>query len=575
MPTTEVAVADSLVPKPINSASPKSGKKPAMFGMNVRLPFILIMLPGIMLWFCSLSAFGQNQYNILWLTVEDMSPHLGCYGDSTVPTPNIDRLAKEGVRFTNAYATYGVCSPSRHSIIMGMYPTSTGAMAMRTWTRTSAIDKITDPELLNIPVYEATPPPEARCFSEYFRAAGYYCTNNSKTDYQFLPPVTAWDESSEEAHWRNRPDSGMPFFSVFNNTVTHESGTFKPRSPRVTDLKKIKVPPYYPDTPTVREDMARHYDNIYAMDQWVGEMLDQLEEDGLLDKTIIFFFSDHGDGLPRSKRWVYDSGIKIPLIVRWPDGKEAGTVNDELVSFVDFAPTMLSLAGLAIPEYMEGQAFLGEKKTEPREYIYAFRDRMDPAPETIRSVRDKRFKYIRNYRPDLPYIGFIPYRDQAAMMQEILKLTRENKLGSDQWQFWAEKKPVEELYDTRNDPYEIHNLAANSKYFDKLAELRTAHEAFIKEYGDLGLIPESELIKRLWPPAGEQPVTQTPEIMVDGHTISLESQTKGASIAYRLENEERWQLYTKPLTIEDAETIEAKAIRLGWKESEKAKKTFR
>jgi len=517
------------------------------------------------------SAQEAQQPNILWLSVEDMSPHLGSYGDNTVPTPNIDRLAAEGVRYTNAYGTYGVCAPNRHTIITGMYPTSTGAMAMRTWKRTSAIDQITDPELLNIPVYEATPPPGVRCFPEFLRAAGYYCTNNSKTDYQFRTPVTAWDESSNEAHWRNRPNQDMPFFAVFNNTTTHESGTFSRRSPRVTDLSKIEVPPYYPDIPAVREDMAKHFDNIYAMDQWLGNMMDQLEADGLLDNTIVVFFSDHGDGLPRAKRWVYDSGIKVPLIVRWPDGRGAGTVSDELVSFIDFAPTTLSLAGLDIPDYMQGQVFLGEAKAAPREYIYAFRDRMDPAPETIRAVRDKRYKYVRNYRPDLPYIGFIPYRDRAEMMQAILELNDSDELGPDQWQFWAEKKPLEELYDTQNDPNEINNLASDPAYFEKLAELRQAHISFMEENGDLGMIPETDLIRILWPPNGEQPITAAPKINISEDSLQLTSNTEGASIAYRFSEDERWKLYVEPIPLPDKEQVEVVAIRIGWKESERVK----
>lgn len=531
-----------------------------------------ILLSICVLLFASRPAHTQEKFNILWITVEDMSAHLNCYGDSTVATPNINRLASMGVRYTNAYATYGVCSPSRHTLITGMYPTSTGAMAMRTFKRTASLDKITDPELLNIPVYEATPPAGVKCFSEYFRAAGYYTTNNVKTDYQFITPVTAWDECSKDAHWRNRPDKNAPFFAVFNSELPHESGTFARRSPRVTDLSSIQVPPYYPDIPEVREDMARHFDNIHAMDQWVGDILAQLEEDKLLDKTIIFFYSDHGDGLPRSKRWVYDSGIKVPLIVCWPDGEGAGTINDELVSFIDFAPTMLSLAGLQIPDDMQGQVFLGKEKAAPRKYVYAFRDRMDPAPETIRAVRDKRFKYVRNYRPDLPYIGFIPYRDQAAMMRAILKLTEEGRLGPDQWQFWARKKPLEELYDTENDPHEIHNLAADPAHFEKLATLRKAHEDFVARYGDLGMMPETELIKHLWPPDGKQPTTSVPEITVKDNKVLLKSDTEGASIAYRFKGTERWQLYAAPITVKKGQELESMAIRLGWKPSAPVRK---
>ncbi len=518
--------------------------------------------------FCGiLAASAQQRPNILWITVEDMSPHLNCYGDSTVATPNINKLAAMGTRYTNVYSTYGVCSPSRHTIITGMYPTSTGAMAMRTWKRTAAIDKITDPELLNIPVYEATPPAGVKCFSEYFRAAGYYTTNNYKTDYQFRTPVTAWDQNGKHAHWRNRPDKKTPFFAVFNNELTHESGTFTRRSPRVTDLNKIKVPPYYPDIPEVREDLARHYDNIHAMDKWVGEIMSQLREDGQLDKTIIFFYSDHGDGVPRSKRWVYDSGIKVPLIVIWPDGRGAGTTNDEMISFIDFAPTALSIAGLEVPAYIEGRVFLGENKAAPRKYIYAFRDRMDPAPETIRAVRDARFKYVRNYRPDLPYVGFIPYTDQAVMMQEIKKRISAGTLGPDQWQLWAKKKPLEELYDTQTDPYEIHNLASDIRYVEKLAELRDAREAFVAKYGDLGMITETELIKKLWPPNGIQPETAAPVITRKGREITIRCETEGASVAWRPTGEESWRLYTKPVQVKGSAKVEAMAIRLGWKPS--------
>ena len=521
----------------------------------------------VSIWFVYTGA-GAQPYNILWITCEDMSPRVGAYGDDIVPTPNIDRLAREGVRYSRAFATYGVCAPSRHTLITGMYPTSTGAMAMRTWKRTSALDQITDPELLAIPTYEATPPPEVKCFSEYFRAAGYYCTNNPKTDYQFRNPITAWDENGTNAHWRNRPDKKMPFFAVFNNNTTHESGTFVPRSPRVCEPQAIDIPPYYPDIPSVREDMARHYDNIAAMDKWVGEVLRQLEEDKLLDKTIIVFFSDHGDGLPRAKRWVYDSGIHIPLIVRWPTKKDGGTVNDQLVSFIDFAPTMLSIAGLTVPEHMQGRVFLGSDKAQPRKYIYAFRDRMDPAPERIRAVRDKQFKYIRNYRPELPYIGFVPYRDRATMMQDILKLMQSNQLKENQWQFWAESKPLEELYNLDEDPHEINNLAANPQYFKKLLELRQAHLTWKAKYGDLGEISETALIKKLWPPDGVQPVTSNPVIEIQNGVAEINCETDGSSIAYRLGEDESWLLYTQPFKVKKARLVEAQAIRLGWKESQ-------
>ncbi len=513
------------------------------------------------------TSLAEDRPNILWLTCEDMSPRLGCYGDDTVPTPNIDRLATQGVRYTHAFGNYGVCAPNRHTIIMGMYPTSTGAMAMRTWKRTSALKLITDPELLAIPTYEATPPPDAKCFTEYLRAAGYYCTNHTKTDYQFRTPITAWDDTSGKAHWRNRPHPEQPFFAVFNQTITHESKTFKKASPSVVDPASITLPAYYPDTPEVRQGLAWHYDNIHAMDQWVGEMLAELENDGLADNTIVFFYSDHGDGLPRAKRWVYDSGLRVPLIIRWPDGTGANTTTDELVSFVDLAPTVLSLADLKLPPHLEGQAFLGPKKAAPRQYIYGFRDRMDPAPETIRAVRDHRFKYIRNYRTDLPYIGFLPYRDQAPIMQAIHRQIETGERWPNSWQFFDQTKPEEELYDTQTDPDEVHNLAEDPAYAEPLTTLRAAHKAFTKKHGDLGLIPESELIRKLWPPDGKQAGTASPKVETPGDSIAITCETEGASIAYRLNGSGAWQLYSGPFDLERPFRLEAQAIRLGWKPS--------
>jgi arylsulfatase A-like enzyme len=387
-------------------------------------------------------------------------------------------------------------------------------------------------------------------------------------------PITAWDDSSDQAHWRNRPTPDTPFFAVFNNVVTHESKTFQQTSPAQVDPAKIELPPYYPDTPEVRQGLAWHYDNIIAMDHWVGQRLQELEDDGLQNSTVVFFFSDHGDGLPRAKRWVYDSGLQVPLLVRFPDQRQAGTTQSQLVSFIDFAPTILSLTGLDIPPHMQGQPFLGPRKAAPRKYIYAFRDRMDPAPETIRAVRDLRFKYVRHYRPDLPYLGFIPYRDRAPIMQSIHRQLEQGKLGTNHWQFWAKKKPLEELYDTSQDPHEIHNLASDPDYFEKLAELRAAHEAWTRQCGDLGHMPETELIKTLWPPDGTQPVTADPIITINGRMVAISCASVGASIAYRLENQTHWLLYTKPFRVQDAKKVQAQAIRYGWKKSGQAQATI-
>jgi len=518
--------------------------------------------------------------NILWITTEDMSPHLPSYGDSTVTTPNIDKLAREGVRYTNVYSVSGVCAPGRHALITGMYPSNTGAMHMRNWKRTSALDEIKDPELLNIPTYEAVLPPEAKCFTEFMRARGYYCTNNSKEDYQFRTPKSAWNESNNSAHWRNRPE-GVPFFAVFNIMDTHESRVWKrEKDPLSVDPSEVPVPPYYPDTEVIRKDIARNYNNIILMDQEVGKILDQLEEDGLSENTIVFFFSDHGSGLPRSKRWVYDSGLKVPMIIRYPNKKAAGITNNELVSFVDFAPSMLSLTDIPIPEYMQGLPFIGEQKASPRRYVFATRDRMDPAQEKIRAVRDKRFKYIRNLEPDKPWVRFLPYRDRMNLMGEMYRLDDAGKLNDDHKWFWAKSKPGEELYDTEVDPFEMNNLASDPAYIDKKKELRRALEQWQTHYRDLGLISETEVIKLLWPPKGEQPVTAAPEIEIskmerDLIRLNLTSATQGASIVYRTDTSSRWKLYHEPINIPVSAQIEVLAHRIGFKESEKVLRTFK
>ncbi len=359
--------------------------------------------------------------NILWITAEDICPDLGCYGDTGARTPTLDAFARQGVRYANAFSVSGVCAPSRSAIITGMYPTTIGTHHMRS---------------------KAVPPPCVRCFPEYLRAAGYYCTNNVKTDYNFDSPLTAWDESSRKAHWRNRP-AGRPFFAVFNITTTHESQIrctdaefarhmARGRPEDRHDPAKAVLPPYYPDTPVVRNDWARYYDLITAMDSQVADLLKQLDEEGLADSTIVFFYGDNGRGLPRGKRWVYDSGIHVPLIVRFPDGRGAGTVREDLVSFVDFGPTVLSLAGVEVPKHMQGRPFLGEQKAEPRDYVFAARDRMDETYDIIRAVRDKQYKYIRNFKACRPYAQYIDYMEKMPTMQEMRRLNKLGKLAGPQ-----------------------------------------------------------------------------------------------------------------------------------------------
>jgi arylsulfatase A-like enzyme len=471
-----------------------------------------------------------KQPNILWLTTEDICPDLGCYGDPAAVTPTIDKLAGEGMRFTNCFDTAGVCAPSRACLISGMYSPSIGCQHMRTATHTDLYPELVKP-------YEAVPPADVKGFPEFLRAAGYYCTNNFKTDYQMGNPLTIWDECSKTAHWRNRPDKSQPFFAVFNHEITHEGQIRMPAGKKAqkTDPAKVVLPPYYPDTPEVRNDWAVYYDNINTMDGQVAQKLKQLNEDGLADNTIVFFFGDNGRGLPRAKRWIYDSGMHVPLIIRWPGRIKPGTVNEDLVSFVDFAPTVLSLAGVKAPAHMQGQAFLGAQQQPARRYVYAARDRMDNVPDFVRCVRDKKFKYIRNFKPDLPYAATSAYMDQMPSMQAMRRLNAEGKLTGAQKQFFTHPRPVEELYDITKDPHEVNNLAADPKYKDELARLRHELDTWMAAIKDLGPIDEHEMVAKMWP-GGVQPVTAAPAIEVstqgDKATVKITCPTEGASIAW-------------------------------------------
>lgn len=433
----------------------------------------------------------QKQPNILWISCEDISPHLGCYGDPHAITPNLDQMASEGVRYSNAFTAAGVCAPCRSTIITGMYQNSIGTHHMRC---------------------NAKLPSWLKPFPMYLKEAGYYCTNNSKTDYQFKSPSAAkiWDTSGNKGHWKNRERKDQPFFSVFNFTGCHESGiASEAKYKSVTKVltpdqiqnpeKLTTLPDYYPDTAVTREDWKRNYELITAMDVWVGDLIQQIKDAGLYENTIILFWSDHGVGLPRGKRWLYDSGTHIPLIVRIPaalrisDQGEPGTVDPELVSSVDFGPTVLNLAGVPVPEYTQGRAFLGNKLTQQRRYVYGARDRMDERYDIIRSVRDRRYRYIRNFEPLKPYYQYMNTPEKGATMQEIRKAEASGDLSDAMALFSAPRKPVEELYDLENDPQEIHNLANDADQKRRLTEMRDALSAWQNDVGDIGLIPEAEI----------------------------------------------------------------------------------
>jgi N-sulfoglucosamine sulfohydrolase len=471
-----------------------------------------------------LSYAQQEKPNIIWIVCEDISPFIGAYGNKELHTPNIDKLAQEGVRYNHVYSTAGVCAPSRSAIITGMYQTSIGTQHMRT---------AGDPKYQPVPSYSAVIPEYVKCFPEYLRKAGYYCTNNYKQDYQFEPPVTVWDENGMQASFRNRPN-GTPFFSIFNFSTTHESMLFPRKDSLLVDPAKLTVPPIYPDTKLVREDIARLYSNIMILDKQVGELIQMLKDDGVYENSIIFFYSDHGGALPWMKREVLERGTHIPMIIRFPNGKQTG-MNNDLVSAIDFAPAVLSLAGIKVPTYMQGQDFLGTQKPKtPRRYVFAARDRMDTEYDRVRMVRDSRYRYLYNYMPEKPYYQQIRFRMNVPMMKEILQMREEGKLDSFQAS-WFKTKPVEELYDVNRDPYELVNLAENETYKAKLTELRTAFQQWTKEVGDKAAIPEREMIRQMWNGKDEPPFTAAPKVVKTKNGLKLSCETNGASIGYRID----------------------------------------
>lgn len=502
-----------------------------------------------------------------------MSLHLGAYGSKLVKTPNLDKLASQGIRYTNAFATAGVCAPSRSAIITGMYQQSIGTQHMRTHLYPGNKDAY-PPGYVG---YAAVIPPEVKCFPEYLRASGYYCTNNVKEDYQFQAPPTVWDESSSKAHWRNRMDPDQPFFSVFNITTTHESQVWvRSKEALLVDPAKVIVPPYYPDVPEVRTDIARHLSNVMIMDEQAGKILQQLADDGLEDNTIVFFYSDHGDGLPYVKRELYDRGLQVPLIIKFgrnwtslsPFPSSPGAVDDQLVSLVDLAPTMLSLTANKIPDHLQGQAFLGAAKALPRKYIYAARDRMDSEYDRVRAIRDKRHLYLRNYMPEKPYYQNIGYRLQQPMMQKILQMKDEGKLDKNQMSWFRESKPTEELYDCEKDPFQFNNLVNDPKYKETLVEMRKAFDEWINTVGDLSEMEESAMVKRWWNGKDQAPDTEEPKIKKLDNRVELTTGTPGASIGFKFKWNDNWQVYTGPVTINTRDSLYVVAQRIGYGKSD-------
>ena len=441
-----------------------------MFLLSIFITAFILSLAGVS------DAAEPSRPNILWLYVEDMNDWMGCYGDKIIKTPSIDSLAATGVRFDRAYMPAGVCSATRSALITGTMQTTFGIHNHRS-SRDNSAGRFPSLGMISLPENVLTVP-------ELFRKAGYFTYNKGKDDYNFV-----YDRSrlySGANHWRSRK-KGQPFFAQ----IQMKGGKNKPV--KTVDPSKAVVPPYYPDTAIVRREIAHHYDCVLKTDQEVSAILAELKSDGLLENTAIFFFTDHGMRLLRHKQFVYEEGVKVPLVVSWPAGKARippGTSRGDLVSGIDISVTSLALAGIAPPAYMEGKDLFAPGY-KPRSFVISARDRCDYSIEKIRAVRTDRFRYLRNYLTDRPWMQ-PQYRDPRDYTKEMKTLYAQGKLNKTQARFMAARKPAEELYDHLNDPHEIDNLAGKPEFASQLEAHRKLLASWIAETGDKGLAPESE-----------------------------------------------------------------------------------
>jgi len=445
--------------------------------MIIRIASLLVVVLALLAQ--SSQAQPAHRPNFLWIVSEDNDPFLGCYGDAHARTPNLDKLAADGVLYQNAFANAPVCAPSRCTLITGMYASSLGTMHMRSQ-------------------YQI--PQDVRPFTQLLREAGYYCTNpGKKTDFNFSnwQPRKTYDGQGD---WSGRK-SGQPFFCVYNFMTTHESCLHGSTVHEEYLKEDFQLPPYHPDTPEIRSNWVEYYHKITRMDEQAGDVIRRLEADGLADDTIVFYFSDHGGILPRSKRFCYDSGLHVPLIIRFGKNFQnlapgpAGSRLDRLVSFIDITPSILGMAGVAVPSYMQGEPFLGPNVAQPRQYTYGFRNRMDETYDMMRTIRDKQFRYVRNYMPHRIYgehLNYLWLMPATVSWEREFRAGRCNELQS---VFWNEK-PSEELYDELADHYEIHNLAEDPKYENALKRLRQALHEHLLKTRDTGFLPETEMVRR-------------------------------------------------------------------------------
>ena len=457
--------------------------------------FVLIAFSAII----SCGSGNNIKPNIVWLVAEDQSQYFfPFYGDNSVTLPNISQLLENGIVYDGMNSPYPVCAPARSAIITGMYPNSIGTGNMRAYhyNRTVRTD---NESILGFPYYSSKLAEQIKPFTQILRENGYYTTNNSKMDYNFKLREDAWDESSKEASWEKRKKD-QPFFSVFNFGVTHESQIWlRDKQELKVDPNSLSVPPFFPNDSLTRHALAVNYSNLVEMDKQMGEIIDKLKDQGLYENTYIFFYSDHGGPFPRHKRAIYDTGSKVPLVIKFPKRiKVKEKRNYDFLNFIDFAPTILSIVGLEIPKVYQGIAFLGSKKSKnKRNYSYSASDRFDEVTDRIRAVKTKKYKYIRNYDTNKPHALNNSYRTQMALMRHLTALNDSNLLSAEQKLWFNVPKNLEEFYDLENDPFELNNLIGEKKYSKEIENLRIQLDNWIDQINDPVNIPENELVKML------------------------------------------------------------------------------
>jgi len=418
-------------------------------------------------------AQANNLPNVVWIVIEDASPHVGCYGETAIKTPHIDKLAFEGIRCSSAFVTAPVCSSSRSAMVSGMYQTTLGVHNHRSQAASGKGGG-------NVAYYDSYKVPKSvKLIPELFRDAGYYVTNKSKTDYNFIPTSKLYHGSD----WKKAP-ANQPIFAQFQL-----KGGKNRKAKSHADPNKVVLPPYYPDHPALRQDWAKYLDSWVKTDEEVGRILADLEKAGRLDSTAVFLWTDHGVSHLRGKQFLYEEGIHVPLVIRLPAKKLAGTVRDDLIEHIDVAACSLKLAGIKIPGNIQGRDFLAADY-KPRKYIFAGRDRCDETVDILRCVRDSRYKYVRNFMSHVPHAQPSQYKDGKKIVQVIRGLHKEGKLNEQQSRPFAPRRPPEELYDLQSDPHELVNLATEPKYQAKLASMRRILSHRMMETRDVGLIPE-------------------------------------------------------------------------------------